>query len=259
MTYDVEIVMQKKLATDCYRLEFYAPEIALSAQPGQFLMVKTSLTLDPLLRRPLSIQAVDHARGLVKIVYRVVGRGTALLAAKKLGRRLNVLGPLGRGFTVPTNGRFAVVAGGLGIAPLSFLIQRLKALGNEVAVFYGAQNRYQLILAEELSGLRINLATATDNGSAGFKGTVVDLVREKGLPPVDIIYAAGPPPMLRELVGLLREVGMPRTEVSLEERMGCGIGACLGCAVKVNGTEGPVYKRVCADGPVFAAEEVIWE
>jgi dihydroorotate dehydrogenase electron transfer subunit len=126
-------------------------------------------------------------------------------------------------------------------------------------VFYGAQNRHQLVLAEELARLRINVATATDNGSSGFKGTVVDLIREKGLPPVDIIYAAGPTRMLRVLVRLLREFGMPRTEVSLEERMGCGIGACLGCAVKVLGAEGPVYKRVCTDGPVFPAEEVIWE
>jgi dihydroorotate dehydrogenase electron transfer subunit len=158
-----------------------------------------------------------------------------------------------------TNGKFAVVAGGLGMAPLYFLVQRLKALGNEVTVFYGAQNRYQLVLVEQLAGLRVNYVTATDNGSSGFKGTVVDLLREKGLPPVDIVYAAGPPPMLRALGELLREVGMPRTEVSLEERMGCGIGACQGCAVKVHGTEGPVYKRVCADGPVFSAEEVIWE
>ena len=256
---EAEIVTQRKIATGCYRLELYAPEVALSAQPGQFLMVKTSITLDPLLRRPLSIHTVDPVRGLVKILYRVAGRGTALLANKKLGRRLDILGPLGHGFSVPASGKFTVVAGGLGIAPLYFLIQRLKNLGNDVIVFYGAKNRYQLLLVEELAGLRVNLQTATENGSNGFKGTVVDLLRARGLPPADAVYAAGPPQMLKTLGRLLREMGMPYTEISLEERMGCGVGACRGCAVKVKGPEGPVYKRVCADGPVFLAEEVIWE
>ncbi|MEW6172968.1 MAG: dihydroorotate dehydrogenase electron transfer subunit [Bacillota bacterium] len=259
MIYDVEIVTQRKVATDCYRLDIYAPEVAAAAQPGQFLMVKTSFTLDPLLRRPLSINTVDRTRGLVKILYRVVGRGTSLMAGKKLGRRLSILGPLGNGFTVPSKGNFVVVAGGLGIAPLFFLVQRLRALGNEVAVFYGAQNRFQLLLIEELNNLRVNLFTATNNGSSGHKGTVVDLLRVQGIPPAEIVYAAGPPPMLRALSGLFREAGVPRAEITLEERMGCGVGACRGCAVRIAGEEGPVYKRVCADGPVFRAEEVIWE
>lgn len=259
MLYEAEIVTQRKVATGCFRLELYVPEIARQAQPGQFIMIKTSLTLDPLLRRPFSIYTVDRELGLVKILYRAVGRGTALMASKKLGRRLSVFGPLGRAYTVPTSGRFTVVAGGLGIAPLYFLVQRLRAFGNEVNVFYGAQNRFELLLAEELASLRTNLFTATENGSAGFKGTVVDLLRSKGLPPSVMVYAAGPPPMLKELFLLLKETGVAKAEFSLEERMGCGIGACRGCAVKVRTPEGPVYKRVCADGPVFNAEEVIWE
>jgi len=259
VVYEAEIVTQRKIADGCYRIELYAPEIARSAQPGQFVMVRTSITADPLLRRPFSINTVDRERGLVKILYRVVGRGTALLAGKKLGRRLSVFGPLGKGFTVPPSGRFAVVAGGLGIAPLYFLVQRLRALGNEVTVFYGAQNRYELLLQEKLAALRVRLFVATDNGAAGFKGTVVDLLRAEGIPPVDILYAAGPGPMLRALAAFLREAGIARAEFSLEERMGCGIGACRGCAVKVITPEGPVYKRVCVDGPVFLAEEVVWE
>jgi len=257
--YEVEIVTQRKVASGCYRLEIYAPEVAQAAQPGQFLMVRTSISLDPLLRRPFSISTVDRERGLVKILYRVVGRGTALLAGRKLGRRLNIFGPLGKGFTVPHSGRFLVVAGGLGMAPLYFLVQRLKALGNEVAVFYGAQNRYKLLLLEELVAMRVELSTATDNGSSGFKGTVVELLRTKGIPPADVVYAAGPPPMLKALAGLLREAEIRRAEFSLEERMACGTGACRGCAVRVLAPEGPVYKRVCADGPVFKAEEVVWE
>ncbi|MEW6183725.1 MAG: dihydroorotate dehydrogenase electron transfer subunit [Bacillota bacterium] len=259
MIYEVEVVTQRKVATDCYRLEIYAPEVAAAAQPGQFLMVKTGFTLDPLLRRPLSVNTVDRTRGLVKILYRVVGRGTSLMAGKKLGRRMNILGPLGNGFTIPSKGSFVVVAGGLGIAPLLFLVQRLRALGNEVTVFYGAQNKYQLLLMDELSGLRVNLVTATNNGSSGYKGTVVDLLRAQGIPPAEIVYAAGPPPMLKALSGLLGEAGVLWAEVTLEERMGCGVGACRGCAVKIAGEEGPTYKRVCHDGPVFRAEEVIWE
>lgn len=259
MIYEAEIVTQRKVATGCYRLEIYIPEIARQAQPGQFIMIKTSMTHDPLLRRPFSICTVDRDLGLVKVLYRVVGRGTALMAGKKLGRRLNVFGPLGRGFTVPPNGRFTVVAGGLGIAPLYFLVQRLRALGNEVNVFYGAQNRFELLLAEDLAALRTNLFTATDNGSSGYKGTVVNLLKAKGIPPSDYVYAAGPPRMLKELSGVLKEAGVAKAEFSLEQRMGCGIGACRGCAVKLMTPGGPVYKRVCSDGPVFAAEEVIWE
>ncbi|MEW6447068.1 MAG: dihydroorotate dehydrogenase electron transfer subunit [Bacillota bacterium] len=259
MIYEAEIVTQRKVATGCYRLEIYVPEIARQAQPGQFVMIKTSVTLDPLLRRPFSICTVDRELGLVKILYRVVGRGTTLMAGKKLGRRLNVFGPLGKAYTVPPNGRFTVVAGGIGIAPLYFLIQRLRALGNEVNLFYGAQNRFDLLLAEELTALRTNLYTATDNGSVGFKGTVVDLLKSKGIPPADMVYAAGPPRMLAALSSVLKEAGVTKAEFSLEQRMGCGIGACRGCAVKVRTPDGPVYKRVCTDGPVFNAEEVIWE
>lgn len=259
MLYEAEIVTQRKVATGCFRLEVYAPEIARRAQPGQFIMIKTSLTLDPLLRRPFSICTVDRELGLVKILYRVAGRGTALIAGKKLGRRLSIFGPLGRAFTVPTSGQFTVVAGGLGIAPLYFLVQRLRAFGNEVNVFYGAQNRFELVQAEEVTALRTNLFTATENGSAGFKGTVVELLRSKGIPPAEMVYAAGPPGMLKELFLLLQEAGVSKAEFSLEQRMGCGIGACRGCAVKVKTPDGFVYKRVCADGPVFNAEEVVWE
>lgn len=259
MIYEAETVTQRKVATGCYRLEIYIPEIARQAQPGQFVMIKTSVTLDPLLRRPFSICTVDRELGIVKILYRVVGRGTALMAGKKLGRRLNVFGPLGTGYTIPPNGRFTVVAGGLGIAPLYFLVQRLRAFGNEVNVFYGAQNRFELLLAEELSALRTNLYTATDNGSAGYKGSVVDLLKSKGIPPSDVVYAAGPPSMLKALFSVLKEAGVAKAEFSLEQRMGCGLGACRGCAVKVRAPEGAVYKRVCTDGPVFNAEEVIWE
>ncbi|RDV81679.1 dihydroorotate dehydrogenase electron transfer subunit [Ammonifex thiophilus] len=258
MIHEAEILSQRRLAPDIYRLELFAPRVAEQAQPGQFLMVRTSISLDPFLRRPLSVNAVDRRRGAVALLYRVVGRGTRLLAERKLGKRLNVVGPLGRGFTVPLSGPVVLVAGGLGIAPLFFLAEVCRQRGNEVILFYGARSQEELVLRRELESLGIKVFWATDDGSLGERGTVVELLKKKGLPPAAPVYAAGPPPMLKALAAALKDMGR-EAEFSLEERMGCGVGACRGCAVKVREGKDFVYRRVCADGPVFKAGEVVWE
>lgn len=244
---------------DVRRLVLSAPAVAETARPGQFLHVRCDGTADPLLRRPLSIHDVDRDRGLVTLLYRVVGRGTALLAGRRPGQdRVNVIGPLGRGFAPPECRRIALVAGGMGLAPLFFLARELSAAGREVVVFHGARNAAELRFAD-FSPLMVELATATDDGSAGYAGSVVDLFKESaaGHRP-DWVSAAGPTGMLRALGAVMESLALPG-EFSLEERMGCGIGACVCCSCRIGTPEHWGYRRVCADGPVFQAGEVVWE
>lgn len=284
---DAKVIKQKKIAPGYYRLTMAAPEVAEAAGPGQFLHVRCGNTLDPLLRRPISINAVDREKGEVTLLYRVAGRGTALLAEKKKGDTVSLLGPLGRGFSMPgSRERVSVVAGGLGIAPLYFLLQELGRLDHCAAVFLGAATRKQLFLIKEIKELGHKIVLATDDGSVGFPGTVTGLFElciqdpSGGDVPVNCggdaalalekfkmdclfltsrVYGCGPRGMLKRLCEIIKLRGIPG-EVSLEERMGCGVGACLSCACKTrSGRDGAVYRRACVDGPVFSAREVAWE
>ena len=242
-------VQTERLADGLYLFTLTAPPLARAARPGQFVHVRVGGTADPLLRRPFSIHRVDREKGLVFLLVRAVGRGTRLLAG---ARELDLLGPLGRGFTLPRGAsKLAVVSGGMGAAPLVFLLSELA--GHEVRVFAGANSRSFFPALEELSGFP--LYPATDDGSMGYHGPVTDVFRAAlaGWRP-DFAYACGPYGMLRTFGGLLREAGVAG-EVSLEARMACGVGACQGCAVPVGGA----WRLVCSDGPVFAAGEVEWD
>jgi dihydroorotate dehydrogenase electron transfer subunit len=257
---DCEIVAHRQLLPDCRRLVLAAPAVAEAARPGQFLHLRCGATADPLLRRPLSIHDVDRVAGLVTLLYRVVGRGTALLATRKPGPdRVNILGPLGRGFEVPPeHRRVALVGGGLGVAPLFFLARELAAAGREVIVFHGARTTGELELVN-FGLLPVESASATDDGSVGYAGSVVELFGQAAAElKMDWVCAAGPTGMLRALAGELRRLNLPG-EVSLEGRMGCGIGVCVCCNCRIGTRERWTYRRVCADGPVFSAEEVVWE
>lgn len=284
---EAKVVNQKKIAPGYCRLSLAAPEVAGAAKPGQFLHVRCGNTLDPLLRRPISIHAVDREKGEVTLLYRVAGRGTALLSEKKKGDAVSLLGPLGTGFTIPENyERVSVVAGGIGIAPLYFLLQELSR-GNLCAnVFLGATTRKQLFALREIRDLGHKLILATDDGTVGFHGTVTDLFEcctqncsdrkallycdgdmGEALEKVKLeyvflterVYGCGPSGMLKGLCEILKRQHIPG-EVSLEERMGCGVGACLSCACKTrDGEEGFRYRRACVEGPVFPAGEVVWE
>ncbi|BAF59988.1 2-polyprenylphenol hydroxylase and related flavodoxin oxidoreductases [Pelotomaculum thermopropionicum SI] len=260
----------------CRRLTLAAPGVAAAARPGQFLHVRCGNTLDPLLRRPISINAVDREKGEVAVMYRVAGRGTALLAGRREGEAVSLLGPLGNGFSMPRNGeRVSAVAGGIGIAPLFFLLQELKETGIHAAVFLGAATKGSLLLVREISDLGHAVLLSTDDGSEGFHGAVTDLFYAAGscpgrggaagacLPegffPPGRVYGCGPRGMLARLCEIIEKWGIPG-EVSLEERMGCGVGACLSCACKTRHGEGGYrYRRVCAEGPVFPAGEVVWQ
>lgn len=269
---DAEVLEQNEVTPGYFRLTLAAPEAATAARPGQFLHISCGKTYDPLLRRPISIHAADRQKGEVSLLYRVAGKGTSLLSGLKRGDSINILGPLGNGFTMPAgNENVFVVAGGMGVAPLYFFLQELSRHHHKAAVLLGASTKEQLICVKEIKDLGHTVLSATDDGSAGHHGTVVELFDLYARIPVHgcgdyrpdqelngLVYGCGPAPMLKGLCGAMRESGF-RGEISLEERMGCGVGACLSCVCKTkDGKDGFRYRRVCAEGPVFPAKGVVW-
>lgn len=259
LIHDAGVLANERVSDGVYRLILYAPDIVRAARPGHFVHLKLSHSTDPLLRRPFGIYGADLAAGTLEILYQVVGRGTKLLAGDRLGPVLSVLGPLGRGFTVPAPAApVAVVAGGLGIAPLCFLLDELGAAGQDGVLFQGARTSDLILAGERVARTGFDRKTATDDGSAGFHGSVVELAAgELRRGRFSYVYAAGPALMLKALCKVMREAGV-EGEVSLEQRMGCGVGACMCCSAAVHGYPRK-YARVCADGPVFPAGEVVWE
>ena len=249
------LVDYTQVAEGIYRLTVEAPRISSAAGPGQFVMVRVSDTLDPLLRRPLSIHRVrdDH----LSLLFKIIGRGTELLARARVGESLDILGPLGHGFE-PTIGRpVCLVGGGMGIAPLYFLADHLRDLGVDMSgssVLLGARNRDELaLLSNEFVQLGYRVQVATDDGSFGHHGFVPELL-EPLLPEISRVYTCGPWPMMKTTAQKCRRAGID-CRVSLEAHMACGLGACLGCTLR--GASGG-YLHVCKQGPVFKAGEVAW-
>lgn len=205
------------------------------------------------MRRPLSIY--EARDGKVSFIFDVRGGGTAALAALKKGDMLDIMGPLGRGFTLGDTGKKAViVGGGIGIYPLYELA---KAYGKNAAVLLGFRSAGHITLKAEFLSTGCDLRIATDDGSLGHRGVVTELLPEAG-EGAHRLYACGPKPMLRACARYAAERGL-RGEVSMEERMGCGTGACLVCACKVLRDGAADYARVCKDGPVFDIERVIFD
>jgi dihydroorotate dehydrogenase electron transfer subunit len=248
---------------DYVLLTFESPAVSALARPGQFLMVKASDEPYPLLRRPLGI----HSRRdkILGVFFKIAGAGTALLARKNPGDTLDLLGPLGRGFSLdPCLSAKTVfaVGGGRGIAPLIFLAWELRALGAEVKVLYGGRTRSDLPLADKLRAEGFDLALSTDDGSLGRRGLVTELLEDElaaaraALPA--LVCACGPDPMLRTVALIARERRLP-AELSLESRMGCGFGACWGCVQRIRRNGADEWVKICEDGPVFPAESVVWE
>jgi len=253
-------ISQKKSWKDYYLFSLESPQVAIEAHPGQFLMVKVSDDHPyPLLRRPLSIHGRD--KKILEIFFKVAGTGTALLAQKKVGESLDILGPLGKGFRLDESlkgKKLFAVGGGRGIAPLYFLAQELRSLGASTKIFYGGQTYEHLPLRGEFEKGGINTAYSTDDGSFGFKGFVTGLLEaelRKMVP--DKIYACGPEAMLEKIAQISKKRNIP-AEFSLESLMGCGFGACWGCVKRIKKGEKEGWLKVCEEGPVFSADEIIW-
>jgi dihydroorotate dehydrogenase electron transfer subunit len=228
-----------------------APGIAELARPGQFVMVRCGEGHDPLLRRPLSIHRVDNTGGAA-LLFDVVGRGTSWLSQRAPADLVDLMGPLGSGFLVkPAAKNLLLVAGGIGIAPLAFLAEEATRLGRAVTVLLGARKASQLCPGSQLPN-GISIVKATEDGSEGTKGLVTDLVGEFA-GQADQVFVCGPPAMYQSMARLDCLKGKS-VQVSLEERMACGVGACYGCTVKTR--NGP--KQVCQDGPVFDMADIVW-
>lgn len=227
-----------------------APQIAAAAQPGQFIMA--GCDRDLLLRRPLSIHNVAGEK--IAILFTVVGSGTGWLAELQAGDRLDVLGPLGNGYTIdPASRNLLLIAGGIGVAPLTFLAERAAGQGRQVTLLLGACSATQLCPAALLPpGIR--LATATETGENGRM--VTDLIPDY-TPAADQVFACGPPAMYREMAARQEALGLEgkSVQVSLEVRMACGFGVCYGCTIKTR--QG--LRQVCRHGPVFDLDNVLWD
>jgi dihydroorotate dehydrogenase electron transfer subunit len=243
-------------------LTFRHPEAARDARAGQFVMVKAGTSPEPPLRRPFSILGTDPAAGTFSLFVKAVGPGSRALVALDEGESALALGPLGRGFTPPPPGTVAVlVAGGYGIAPFLFCSRALQRAGAAGRVFYGGRTTADLQLRERFEPLGVPLVPATEDGSLGRHGRVtVPLVEhlDRAAGPVKL-YACGPDAMLHAVARLAAERALP-AEVSLDPWMGCGLGTCLSCVVRVQrpGEPRPKYRCACTEGPVFDAATVVW-
>ncbi len=239
-----------------FHLIVKAEKIVKNAFPGQFIQVYCSEggSFDPLLPRPFSLFRIEKERGYLELVFRVVGRGTSWLSKRRIGSSLKLLGPLGRGFTDPREfSRVLLFAGGIGMPPLFSVAELGK--GVDFSLFYGARSQGELLFVECWQQMVEKIYLTTDDGSAGQQGNVVDLASSLLDPgSADFYYACGPRPMLKAVKSLMSKLKIPG-ELSLEERMACGVGACLGCVCHTSNG----YPRVCTEGPVFPAEEVIFD
>jgi dihydroorotate dehydrogenase electron transfer subunit len=241
-----------------HRLILKVPEAAAVALPGQFVMLRVSENRDPLLARPFGIASVP-TRSTIEILYRVMGRGTSLLTNMEAGHSLQLLGPLGKGFLMPEKNTIALlIAGGSGFPPLQFLSHRIESPAH---LFVGARDKESLPPASVLknfkeNGLKVHIAT--DDGSMGVKGMTTDILNvflakqdnKNNL----VIYACGPHLMLAAVSRIAAEHAIT-CYVSMEERMGCGLGACMGCSIPMKAGG---YKRACKEGPVFDSREIEW-
>jgi dihydroorotate dehydrogenase electron transfer subunit len=236
-----------------------APEMGRTARPGQFVMVKVADGGQPLLRRPLGIHDADK-KG-VALFFKIAGKGTGILSLKKPGDRIDLIGPLGRGFTIDAakKGQAAVlVGGGRGIAPLFFLARELAAAGARPVVYYGGRTAADVPLRGKLERAGFETHVSTDDGSFGFAGFVTELVgRDMAKAKPAAVYACGPDPMMKALAVLTAGLGVP-AEFSLESVMGCGIGACWGCVHRITGKNGDGWVKICEEGPVFPGERILW-
>ncbi|MEE8193981.1 MAG: dihydroorotate dehydrogenase electron transfer subunit [Dehalococcoidales bacterium] len=242
------VASSREVMPGVYLIWLQSPLIASAAKPGQFVMVRCG---DSLLRRPFSIHQVDDSKKKLALLFSVVGRGTHWLSQRKKGDELDLLGPLGNGFTIHHDSHnLLLVAGGIGIAPLRFLIDETLEQGKEVTLLYGTVDRERYPVSPQ-----IRLVSATEDGTVGHRGKVTDLLPGY-IDWADQVFACGPTAMYRALALKRQELlGAKPVQISLEVRMACGLGVCYGCTVRTRAG----LKQVCRDGPVFNLDDILWD
>ena len=289
-----DVLYNRKILPAYYRLGIGLKKVP-SFKPGQFIMLRITEQVDPLLRRPFGVYRIlgSRIRGQgsrvreqgIEILYKVVGKGTRLMTGLKPGDKLGILGSLGNGFPLKDKGQGAgvkgkeiiMIAGGIGIAPFYLLGAGVKGQGSRVKLLFGGKSKDDLPGLDDFKKLKIDIKISTQDGSVGKKGLVTELLKSELRTPnselrtpnseLRTVYACGPKEMLKEVARIAGKADAP-CYVSLDNVMACGIGACLGCAVKIRSQKSEVrsftptsqiYKMVCKDGPVFDAREIEWE
>lgn len=244
--YQLEIIENKNICLNFYKFSVVSKEIASAANAGQFCMIGLEKVF---LRRPLSIYSVDKNTGTVSFLYKVIGKGTDILSTMSVGEQIKILGPLGNSYPVQIqeDKETVLVAGGTGVASISFLASTLKQKGS---LYYGVKNEKELICLKEFKKMGWKIFVSTEDGSYGYKGFVTDLLA-KQIQQNSIVYVCGPTPMMKKVAEIAKEKNISGY-ASLEEKMACGVGNCQGCAVKIK--DG--YKMVCKDGPVFSLTDI---
>ena len=254
-----ELIKKEKLLEGLYKFSVDAKEIVELANPGNFIEIRINENSDPFLRRPISIYNLDKKNGVLEFIFQVKGKGTELLAKKKEGDKIDIIGPLGNGtFKFEEYKNIAVIGGGIGIFPLYELSKQAKNAGKKVYTYLGFRNKDLVTLEKEFEDVSTILTITTDDGSyknSGFAINYLENDLEKNN--IDCIYACGPLPMLKAVKKLAEEKEIP-CQISLEEKMGCGMGVCLGCAVRTatSTDDNPQYLHVCKAGPVFNCKMV---
>lgn len=251
---EAEIIKKFAYGENYYHFVIKHNDIAHNCKPGQFIHIKVSDTVYPILRRPISICDCD-GESLIELFFKVVGTGTDILSRRNVGERLDIIGPLGNPFEISTKDNNILVGGGIGIAPLAYLAKELNKMGKKIIMFYGGRTASDIMLTDKFKYKNSQLVITTEDGTLGLKGMITEEVEKyfTAYPENCSVYVCGPEGMLRAL-SKVRNLPFDDVQISLENRMACGVGACQGCAIKtINGK----YQRVCKEGPVFKYNEII--
>lgn len=263
-----EVILNSEVKKDFFLLKIGMPDIFSQPIPGQFVMIRQAGRQDPFLSRPISIYSFRRSKSKcsIELLYRVVGKGTQVLSELSKGSKVEICGPLGNGFSIASSKKkIVLIAGGIGVAPLSHLAQCLHQTiskrDNAMTLYLGAHTANALVGLADLQKYCDKIILCTDDGTEGERTLVTNaFLRDiKKYPTEDsMIYACGPKPMIGSLATILNN--QYHCQVSLEEKMACGVGACMGCVVAIRNEFGEkTYKRVCVDGPVFSIQDIIWE
>ena len=254
-----KILKNEQLKKDIFKITLKSPEIVKDARPGNFIEIRVSDQVEPFLRRPISIYNMNKENGILEMIFQVKGKGTEILSKKEEGSNIDIIGPLGYGtFKYDEYSSLAIIGGGIGVFPLYELAKCAQKENKNVNTYLGFRSKEFVLLENEFNNISDTLIVTTDDGSYAEKGFAINYLEkdiEQGK--IDSIYACGPLPMLRAVQKLAIEKDIP-CQISLEERMACGLGVCLGCAVKKanSSAESPEYLHVCKAGPVFNAKDV---
>ncbi len=249
-----KLIKKEQLKEDIFKFSLSAKEIVDIAKPGQFIEIRVTEGIDPFLRRPISIYNMDKKNGILEIIFRIQGRGTEILSKKKEDDLVDIVGPLGYGtFKFEEYKNIAILGGGIGVFPLYELAKEASKQIN-VNTYLGFRNKEAVLLEEEFDKVSNKLVITTDDGSYKIHGFAIDeLKKDLEEDKIEAIFACGPLPLLKAAQSLAKENNIP-CQISLEEKMGCGLGVCLGCAVEV--VDGG-YQHVCKQGPVFDSNKVV--